>query len=203
MDAGLFDSLVDYVSGSPWTYAAVFAIAALDAIFPVVPSETAVITAGVIAAGGDLSLPLVIVCAAAGAFVGDNTSYGIGATLSERAARRLLGGERGRRGLAWAKRTLDERGGLLIVVARFIPAGRTATTLAAGLVSYPWRRFLMFDAIAVSFWACYSALVGYFGGKSFEESPWKGLLLAFAIAAGITLAVEAYRRLRRSIAVLP
>lgn len=203
MDAGLFDSLVDYVSGSPWTYAAVFAIAALDAVFPVVPSETAVITAGVIAAAGDLSLPLVIVCAAAGAFVGDNTSYGIGAKLSERTARRLLGGERGRRGLAWAKRTLDERGGLLIVVARFIPAGRTATTLAAGLVSYPWRRFLMFDAIAVVFWACYSALVGYFGGKSFEESPWKGLLLAFGIAAGITLAVEAYRRLRRSVTVLP
>ena len=203
MDAGLFDSLVDYVSGSPWTYAAVFAIAALDAVFPVVPSETAVITAGVIAAAGDLSLPLVIVCAAAGAFVGDNTSYGIGAKLSERTARRLLGGERGRRGLAWAKRTLDERGGLLIVVARFIPAGRTATTLAAGLVSYPWRRFLMFDAIAVAFWACYSALVGYFGGKSFEESPWKGLLLAFAIAAGITLAVEGYRRLRRTITVLP
>ena len=43
----MFQSLTDYVSGSPWTYAFLFGVAALDVVFPLVPSETSVILAGV------------------------------------------------------------------------------------------------------------------------------------------------------------
>ena len=39
-------------------------------------------------------------------------------------------------------------------------------------------------------WASYAALLGYFGGKQFEDAPWKGLLLAFAIAVSIAGRVE-------------
>ena len=48
----VFQSLTDYVSGSPWTYVFLFGIAALDVIFPFVPSETSVILAGVLASTG-------------------------------------------------------------------------------------------------------------------------------------------------------
>ena len=189
--------LLDYVSGSPWTYAVLFAVAFLDAMLPIVPSETAVITAGVVAAQGDLHIPIVLVSAALGAFAGDNVTYLIGRQFGNRAARRLLRGEKGRRALKWAERTLDRRGGLLIVVARFIPGGRIATMLAAGTVEYPWRRrFLPFDALAAVLWACYAGLLGYFGGKAFENSTWKALLVAFAIAGGVALLVELVRRLR-------
>jgi membrane protein DedA with SNARE-associated domain len=193
----LFNSLLDYISGSSWTYVAVFGIAALDAFFPVVPSETAVITAGVVAATGDLVLVLVLVCAAAGAFTGDNVAYLIGNRIGPTGAEKVLRGERGRKSLAWAERTLHERGGVLIVIARFIPGGRTAITLTAGIVRYPWRtRFVPFDLVAAIFWASYCSLLGYFGGKAFEKQPWKGLLIAFAIAGGITLTVEGVRHLR-------
>ncbi len=188
---------MNLVSGSPWTYAAVLAIAALDAVFPIVPSETAVITAGVIAAGGDLILPLVIGAAGAGALLGDNASYLLGHLLGRRRARGIFRGDRGRRSLRWAERTLDRRGGLLIVVARFIPGGRTATTFTAGIVGYPWRaRFFPFALIGAAFWAAYSGLLGYFGGRRFEHSPWLGLLVALAIAAGIAVLVEALRFVR-------
>jgi membrane-associated protein len=70
----MFESLTEYVSGAPWTYAFLFAIAALDVVFPAVPSETAVILAGVLAATGELVFVLVIALAAAGAVLGDNTS---------------------------------------------------------------------------------------------------------------------------------
>ena len=194
----VFESLVDFVSGSPWTYAAVFGIAALDAVLPLVPSETAVITAGVIAASGDLIVPLVILVAALGAMLGDNVSYLGGQLVGRRGAKRIFRGDRGRRSLAWAERTLDRRGGLLLVVARFIPGGRTAATFTAGVVSYPWKtRFLPFDALGATFWAAYSALLGYFGGEAFEQSPWKGLILAFAIAAGVAIGVEGLRWIRR------
>src|SRR5262249_32740060 len=70
----VFHSLVNAVSGAWWSYPLIFAVAMLDAFFPLVPSETVAITSGVLAGSGDLSLPLCILCAAAGAFVGDNIS---------------------------------------------------------------------------------------------------------------------------------
>jgi membrane-associated protein len=189
--------LLDFVSGSPWTYAVLFAVAFLDALLPVVPSETAVITAGVVAAQSDLHIAIVLLAAALGAFAGDNVAYLIGHRLGRRAADRFLRGDKGRRALAWAERTLDRRGGLLIVAARFIPGGRIATMLAAGTVRYPWaRRFVPFDALAALLWACYAGLLGYFGGKTFEHSTWKALVVAFGIAAGVALVVELVRRLR-------
>jgi membrane protein DedA with SNARE-associated domain len=192
-----FNSLLDFVSGSPWTYAAVLGIAAGDAVLPILPSETAVITAGVVASSGDLILPLVIACAAAGALIGDNATYLIGSRIGRHGAERILRGERGRRSLDWAERTLADRGGMLIVVARFIPGGRTATTLTAGIVGFPWkRRFLPITVVAALFWACYAALLGYFGGRAFEDQPWKGLLIAFALAGGLAVAVEGIRHLR-------
>lgn len=68
----MWDSLVDLASGSPWTYAVVLGFAALDAIAPLVPSETIVVAAAALAASGRLSLALVLAAAAAGAVAGDN-----------------------------------------------------------------------------------------------------------------------------------
>jgi hypothetical protein len=39
-------------------------------------------------------------------------------------------------------------------------------------------------------------MLGYLGGKQFENQPWKGLLLGFAVALGVALLVEAVRHLR-------
>jgi membrane-associated protein len=192
----VFESLTEQVSGSPWTYAFLFAIAALDVIFPIVPSETSVILAGVLASTGDLILVLVIAVAAAGAILGDNTSYWIGRTLGDRIVARFFKGERRKR-VDWAEKQVKERGGYLIVVGRFIPGGRTVITLACGLLEMPWRRFISFDVAAGLVWASYAALLGYFGGRTFEESPLKGFLVAFAIALAVTGAIEAYRYLKK------
>ena len=167
---------------------------------PVVPSETAVITAGVVAGAGDLSLPLVIVAAAVGAFAGDNTAYLIGRRFGGRVTERFFNSDESRRRIAWADTQLRKRGGELIVIARFIPGGRTVVTLTAGTLHYRWRRFAAFDALAALIWALYAALLGYVGGRAFEDAPWKGLLLAlgiaFAVAGGIELVRWALRRRR-------
>ena len=192
----MLESLTDVVSGSPWTYAFLFAVSALDAVVPIVPSETSVIAAGVLASSGDLILVFVIVLAALGAMVGDNTSYWIGRKAGRRLLRRFFG-EKHEERLAWAEKNLAERGGYLIVVGRFIPGGRTAVTLGAGTLEFPWRRFVALDALAAAIWASYAALLGYFGGKTFEENPLKGFVLAFAVALAITAAVETARWLRK------
>jgi len=195
----MFETLTEYVSGSPWSYAFLFGIAALDVIFPLVPSETSVILAGVFASTGDLVLAGVIVCAAAGAILGDNTAYGIGRTVGHRLVERFFRGERRKR-VDWAEKQVDERGGYLIVVGRFIPGGRTAVTLACGLLEMRWRRFISFDVVAGFLWASYAALLGYVGGRTFEKNPLYGFLIAFVVALAITGAIEAFRWYRKRVA---
>lgn len=192
----MLENLTEYVSDSPVTYLVLFLVAALDVIVPVVPSETMVVTAGVLAAAGGLVFPLVVLVAAVGAVTGDNVSYWIGRSAGEWATRRFFAGERRKR-IAWAEAALAERGGYLIVIARFVPGGRTAVTLSAGLLEMPYRRFLAFDIAAGVIWGTYAASVGYFGGKTFEEDPLKGIVLALAIAFGVAAMVETSRWFRK------
>jgi membrane-associated protein len=193
---GWFESLTEYVSGSAWTYVFLFGISALDVVFPLVPSETSVILGGVLASTGDLNLVLVILSAAAGAILGDNLAYWIGRKTGHRIVNRFFKGER-RKQIDWAHRQVQERGGYLIVVGRFIPAGRTAVTLSCGMLEMPWRRFISFDVAAGLVWGTYAAMLGYVGGRTFEENPFYGFLIAFAVALAVTGLVEAYRWLRR------
>ena len=193
----MFQVIVDWVSGSEWSYLIVLGVALLDAFIPVVPSETVAISAGVLAASGDLNVGLVIVAAAAGACAGDNVSFGIGTWVGEHTLKRWFGAGKAHRRLLWAEKQLDERGGYLIVIARFIPGGRTAVTFASGYThGMTWRRFIVADVVAGVIWGSYAALLGYVGGKQFEDDPWKGLLLAFVVAVGIAFTVEAVRWLR-------
>ncbi len=193
-----FDRLVDWVSGEWWAYPIIFAIAAIDAFFPLVPSETLVVVGGNLASSGDLSLMLVIVAGAAGAVLGDNISFWIGHFVGERTVKRWFRSEKAHQRLEWAERTLDERGAYIIIIARFIPGGRTAVTFSAGYIpTFPWRRFIVYDVVAGVVWATYAALLGYFGGKTFEDHPLWGVALALGIALSLGLVVEAIRHFRQ------
>ena len=192
----MLESFTELVSDSPWTYGAIFLIAALDAFFPVVPSETMVVAGGVLVANGGLQLGFLIPVAAAGAILGDHVSYTIGRTVGERITDRVFRGKR-RRHLERVGRMLDERGGYLIVIGRFIPGGRTATTFSAGTLEMPLRRFFPWDVLAGFVWAVYASLIGFFGGKAFEDDPTRGILLALGIAFGIAVSVEAWRWWRK------
>ena len=182
----LLDSL-SLVASSPWAYALVAVIAALDALIPVVPSEATLIAAGAFAGAGELKLGLVVLAGAVGAFAGDNLSY----TLGRLGRRRLP-----ERSLRAAAGMLAARGGLVIVVARFIPGGRTAATLAAG-ATMPRRRFLRLAAIAAAAWGSYGGLLGYVGGRTFEEEPWKAIVVGLLLAGALTLLFEGARLLAR------
>jgi membrane-associated protein len=194
----VFNSIVDAVSGSNWSYLIIFAVAMIDAFFPVVPSETLVVLGGSLAGSGDLSLLLVIIAGAAGAVLGDNISYGVGSLVGERTIKRWFRSEKSHRRLEWAERTLDERGAYIILIARFIPGGRTAVTFSAGYIpTFSWRRFIVYDVTAGVLWATYAAMLGYLFGKTFEEHPVWGVFLALGIALTLGLVVEVVRHVRK------
>jgi membrane-associated protein len=193
----MFNQLTNLVSdASGWAYVVVLVLSFLDVMLPIVPSETSVITAGVVAAAGGLEIWLIIAAAASGAFLGDNVVYLVGRRYGDRARRRFFSGEKATARIDWAERQLEERAGQLITGGRFIPGGRTAVALSAGITHFRWRRYIMLDAFAALAWALYASLLGYFGGKAFENQPWKGLLLALGIAFAVAGSVEAVRWLR-------
>ncbi len=196
-DGGVFDSALHLLSQPPEAYLIVFALALGDGVMPAFPSETGMIIAGLLSVVGELQLGWVIAAGAAGAFVGDSLSYGLGRFVGRPAQKRFLDGRRSRAALEWARVQLQLRGGTMVIVGRYVPGGRTAVTFSAGMTHYSYRKFLVFDAIAAITWATYASLLGYFGGRFFHDHAWLGLLLAFAFAFGVALAVEAVRRWRR------
>ncbi|MFF3853116.1 DedA family protein [Micromonospora sp. NPDC002575] len=181
---------------SPWVYLVIFAVTAVDAVFPAVPGETIVVTAGVFAAGGQPDLTMVIVLAACGALAGDHLSYAIGRGGGAHRLARLPADSRRRTGSEWARRAVDRRGGMMLATARYVPGGRTAVTLTMGAVRYPLRSFVLFDALAAGTWAAYSGLLGYFGGLAFEREPILGILAGIGLSVAITGLLEAARWLR-------
>ncbi len=166
-----------------------------DALLPLLPAETVVVTGAVLASNGRLNIVLVAAAAAVGALLGDNAAYGLGRSGLRRIADRLLGSDKNRQRLDWARTQLRERGAWIIIVARFIPGGRSATTYAAGTLGMPWKlRFLPADTIAALLWAIYSAALGYFGGAAFENNLWLPLLIAFGVSLLVTGVGELVRR---------
>ena len=180
-------------SASPWFYLIIFAVAVFDSILPIVPSETLVIIGGVSAGSGSLSIALVIVCAASGAFIGDNLSYLIGREASDWVIKRRTRTERGAKQMANIVEQIHDRGGMLLITARFIPGGRTLLTLSCGVTRQPRKWFIGWAVVAASVWSLYASLLGFVGGKSFADNHTKAFLIAFAGAFGVTIIVEVFR----------
>lgn len=188
------------ISGNWWFLAVVLVIAVLDSVIPVVPSETTVIIGGVAAsAAGDGPYPviLVIVAGAIGAFLGDNLSYQIGHSFSDNVQRRAERKPSTAKRLAWAADQIEERGGLLLITARFVPGGRTALTLSSGLTRQPHRWFAGWVGVAACIWASYAAILGFAFGERFEDDHTLAFVLAFAAALTITLLIELVRWLHK------
>lgn len=190
----MFDWLTQEAGQGAVTYPIVFVAAGTDVLFPLIPSETIVITASVLAAQGELFIWLIVPLVAVGAFLGDNVCYWLGRRIGDPVADRLFKGEKGQARLKWAETALRRRGAILIGVGRFIPGGRTATTFAAGTLEMPYRQFAAADAFAASLWAVYISMLGYLGGETFKNNLWLPLASSLACAMAVGLGFEAWRR---------
>ncbi|HEV2769834.1 MAG TPA: DedA family protein [Solirubrobacteraceae bacterium] len=191
----MFDFLVELVTGSPWVYPFGLAVIVFDAVVPVLPSETLLITGGVLAARGQISPAGLMAVGFAGAVIGDNITYTLGWGYGARARDRLFRSEKARSRLEKAKELLDERP-WLVAVARFVPGGRTAMTFAAGTLAMPRRRFLVYIIPGGLAWSVFVSLLGYVGGPVFQGSFWLPLAASLGFAAVLAAGAEALRRAR-------
>ncbi len=191
------ERLNDWASNH-WFLAVIVVIAFVDAVIPIVPSETALILAG-IAVSTDRApyhLLTAMACGAAGAFLGDNTAYLIGRRFAgavERfAARRpSVAGK-----LRWAESQIVRRGGPLLITARFVPGGRTALTLASGITRQRHLRFAAWVLVAAVIWAAFSAGLAYLVGRPFKDHHAAAFWMAFGTAITINVIIELVRHRR-------
>ncbi|MFB8267834.1 DedA family protein [Streptomyces sp. NPDC055955] len=190
---------VGSLTGGPWIYAVVALSVLLDVFLPVLPSGVLIITAATAAAAGTgaaagqvthevPSILTLILSAATASVLGDLVAYRIawrgGARLDRAIARsRRLTSAQERLGGALAR----SGGGILVVIARFAPAGRSIVSFTAGTAHRRVREFLPWSALAGVAWAGYSVALGYFGGQWLGAS-WLAtgvsLLALFAAGAG-------------------
>jgi membrane protein DedA with SNARE-associated domain len=91
-----------------------------DAVFPVLPGETVVNAAAVLAAQGDLNIVWVVIAASFGAVAGDNALYWI-ARLSAERVRAQADRVRADSRVQTVLRILGERAALFIVLGRYVP----------------------------------------------------------------------------------
>jgi membrane protein DedA with SNARE-associated domain len=193
----LTDQLGDW-AGNWWFLGVIFVVALLDSVIPIVPSETTVIIGGVTVALGEAPYPLLAVIAvgAAGAFIGDNMAYSIGHHWSAAFERRAERKPKFHAKLTWARNQIKERGGLLLITARFIPGGRTALTLASGITRQPRGWFVGWVAVAATIWATYAAGLARLVGEPFKDDHTKAFWIAFGTALGINVVIEIVRHFR-------
>jgi membrane-associated protein len=192
---------LETVADNPWILVVVFVVAGLDAVLPFMPSETTVVVVAVgAAATGHPHLLALILVAAAGAYAGDQIGYLLGRRAVGQVSDRLDRHRRGRTARDWAGQLMTSRGGLLIVIARYLPGGRSVTAFTAGLVGYPTGRFGWYTGLGVLLWSTQAALLGYWGGVAFAGHPLLGVVVASAVATLATVIASGARRVgvRRS-----
>lgn len=181
---------------SPWALVVLFGACLLDAVFPPVPSETLVLALGALAATGHGPHPaLVVLVAAGGAFLGDRTAYALGRRMPS-GRLPLVPRARAERLLARAEQQLARRGGAFILSARYVPVGRVAVNVGAGLVGYPARRFTAYAALASSMWATWTVVLGVCAGAALGEHPLVAVAVGIVGGLLVGLGIDAVLRRR-------
>ena len=164
----------------------------------VLPGEIAVVLGGVLASRGHLSLPWLIVIVVAAAIAGPIVGYEIGRRMGDRLfPARGLGRVQG--GVDKARQFLHERGGVAVLVGRFVAIVRALMPAAAGAAGVRYRSFTLHNILGGVIWGAGYSLLGYLAGSAYAVVARRvGTGLAIAVAAIIAgaLAVWLIRRHR-------
>lgn len=187
--------VLEIAMASPWLILVLFLAAAIDAVFPVVPSEGLVVTAGMAAAAGHQNLLLVIVAAMAGSIIGESVCYLLGRGSGPTLLRWMRRRDARQRMFEKVSKALHSRGGLILMTVRYVPGARMVATLTAGATAYSYRKFILFTAAGVTIAYTYVALLGYLGGDAFAHDSLKALAFSLGMAFTIGLVIETSRRI--------
>lgn len=145
----------------PWALVliAVFVFIESGLLFPFLPGDSLLVTAGLAHESLGLSVPVIALVAFVAAAAGDQVGYLLGERFGSRLFKedaRILKTSRLRETEAF----FEKYGGRALVLGRFVPVVRTYVPLAAGSARYPYRRFLPWNLVGAFLWAVGVTVVG-------------------------------------------
>lgn len=178
--------LLDWFGGwAVWGVAAVVFIET-GLLFPFLPGDTLLFTAGVFTANGTIPMPIAAVAAITGAaaLLGPQSGYWIGRGVGPKIFRRPDSRIFKQAHIDRTHAFFDRYGGRAIVLGQFVPFVRTYIPVAAGVGKMPYRRFALFNVIGAAVWGVGVTVLGYFlGSFPFVKDNYE-------IAVGLVLAVS-------------
>jgi membrane-associated protein len=190
-------TVCDAVLRSSWLLPILVVMIAVDAPFPILPSETILMSAATTAfGGGDAGMVFgLFIAALAGSVLGDAVVFWLGRCSHKLLSRTI---ESEYEVSAWVRRHMLRRPGIALVGARFVPGGRLVSTAAAGRFGLPVHRFLPWSVASSAAWSVYMLLIGLALGPVTGGDPllslFAGVAMAVLTAAGFAMA----SKLRRS-----
>lgn len=159
----------------------------LETVFPPIPSEVVLPLAGYLTQQGDISLPLVLVTATLGAYLGALGLYGLGAALGlERAIRGLskvplLDQEDLEKAADWFSR----HGKASVFFGRLIPGVRSLISLPAGAERMNLAAFSLFTIAGSATWNTVLILLGAWLGTQYQLVERYSRFLNYAVWAAL------------------
>ncbi|MFF0625382.1 DedA family protein [Streptomyces sp. NPDC004296] len=166
---------------------ALYGLLALTTLPPLVPNSALLVSIGVLASEGRVSLLLVLAVVAGSAFLGDVLMYLAARRFGGPVRAWMLRRPRRRAALEWTARRIRRYGVPFVIAVRFLPSGRIVGPLASGVLRYPLRKYLIGAGLAESLWAAYSVGLGFLGSAAAGNR-----LYAAGIGIGVSVLVAAF-----------
>ncbi len=131
----------------------------------ILPGDSLLFTAGIFAAAGYISLPVLIVGVAIAAVVGDSVGFKIGHALGPKLFTRDESWFFKRRYAEDAQKFFAAHGARSLILARFIPIIRTLVPMIAGVGNMPYKTFLKWNIVGGILWSLTVPILGYYLGR--------------------------------------
>lgn len=183
----------------PWALAAIAVIVFIESgvLFPFLPGDSLLVSAGLLHAQLGLSIPVIAIVGFLAAVAGDQVGYMLGHYFGRRLFKddaKVLKTSR----LREAEVFFDKYGGRALVLGRFIPVVRTYVPLAAGSARYPYRRFVPWNVLGAFLWAVGVTVVGsLLGGVPIVANNLEVILAVVVVVSVLPLVFDYLRKRAR------
>ncbi len=186
----------------PWVYAMLFAIIFIETglvIWPFLPGDSLLFTAGALAATGVLDIYLVSILLVSAAIAGDAVNYSIGRYVGPKVFtaqdhqglfHRLLNREH----LDKAHTFFEKHGGMAVVSGRFVPIVRTFVPFVAGAASMTASMFVTYNVVGAIIWVVVCVGAGYlFGNVPIVKDNFSLVAIGIVLVSVLPIAIEFLR----------
>jgi len=129
------------------------------------PGDSLLVTAGLLAARGYLSIYTLVPCLMLAAIVGNSLGYFIGRASGPRIFNRENSFFFNKKHAIRAHEFYEKYGRLTIVLAQFMPIIRTFSPVIAGVGGMDYRTFITFNVIGAIVWVGSMLSIGFFLGS--------------------------------------